>query len=63
MKCNDGTYYNVNCNQGGPDFSSCTCKSTNGNSGGAGVFTLNESVGFACFDGLSVCGFPEPGLK
>jgi len=63
MKCNDGTHYNVNCNQSGPNVSACSCKSTNGNSGGGGVFSLNESVSFACFDGLSVCGFPQPGFK
>jgi len=62
-KCADGTYYMVNCKQGSPNESFCTCQTGNGSGASAGGgFTLNESVAFACYDGVSACGGPVPPL-
>jgi len=61
-KCVDGTYYMVNCKQGSPTESFCTCQTGNGSGASAGGgFTLNESVAFACYDAVSACGGPIPG--
>jgi hypothetical protein len=57
-KCVDGSFYVVDCKQLSPDLSSCTCTAGNSNSGSGGQFTLNESVAFACYDGVSACGGP-----
>ncbi len=58
-KCVDGTYYTVNCKQGSPTETFCTCQAGNGSGASAGGgFTLNESVAFACYDAVSACGGP-----
>jgi hypothetical protein len=57
--CNDGSFYTVNCKQVSPTQSICSCQSGNGTGQGIGTgFTLNESVAFACYDGISTCGGP-----
>jgi hypothetical protein len=62
-KCADGSYYTVNCKQSSPNESSCTCQSGNGSGAGSGAgFSLNESIAFACYDGISTCGGPVPTL-
>jgi hypothetical protein len=62
-KCNDGSYYLVNCKQSSPNESVCSCESGSGSGASAGAgFTLNESVAFACYDGISACGGPVPTL-
>jgi hypothetical protein len=62
-KCTDGSFYMVNCKQGSPNESFCSCESGNSSGGGTGAgFNLNESVAFACYDGISTCGGPAPTL-
>ena len=62
VKCDNGAYYKVSCAQSSSVASSCTCfsGSADGTSTGSS-FNLNESVAFACYDSLAVCGFPQFG--
>jgi hypothetical protein len=52
--CPSDTYYAM-CKQSGANQAVCTCSAGNGASAG---FSLNESVGVACYDAVSVCGAP-----
>jgi hypothetical protein len=52
--CPNGTYY-ATCQQSGPNQAVCSCTTGNGASAG---FSLDESIGVACYDAVSVCGAP-----
>jgi hypothetical protein len=64
VKCTNGTYYSVACRQTSPTQSSCSCSSSSSSGSASSVgLSLNESITFACYDSLAVCGFPQIGAK